>query len=179
MILLFLISVNTFGRWIGSLFHQGPIDVQITSTDNLKQIENNIFDLLFTDNEESYEIGLFFYSIDKSAAEQQKESIITDYNFKSNQYKNTFTNSWAKTKTELINSKNLKQINADSGDSTLINYNGRQKKFDDFDFAFNFAQINRYLKKDTGFVMVIIMFNDINLLKNDQFKKDIQIFKFK
>jgi hypothetical protein len=177
-ILLFslVLSINLYGYFIGSLFQRGTVDIIITNSKNLVEHDSTTYDYYYKSKDEAYEIGLFCYAIDKNAGKNQTENSEMEFNVTSSNVMMYITERTSTIKKLEMNPREVNQINADVGFSTLISYDGHPSEYIG---NFNYVMVNRYLKKDSGFIMEIIMFNDIALIEDKEFNRDIRIFKFK
>jgi len=174
LLLLLTLSCNLFGYWLGFLFQRGPVDIIITKSANLIEQESNVYDYLYKNKDETYEIGLFSYAINNDVPDGQKENIEREFEFSSNSVMVYIRPPKSTTKHLEIDGTVKTEINADICLSTLINYNGSPSEY----INYNYVIVNRYSKKDKGYIMEIIMFNAIELMNDKQFSEDIKIFKF-
>jgi len=174
-LVLLTLSFSLFGYIPGLLFKRGPLDIIITKSANLSEHKSNIYDYFYKDRKGKYEIGLFVYAMDKNEDNNQIANMEMEFYVISG---NVMMYIGGPTTTVVnleIDTQRVKnEIKADVGISTLIDYNGTPSGF----INYNYVVVNRYLKINKGFIMEIIMFNDIELVNDKQFNEDIKIFKF-
>ena len=161
----------------GFLFSPEPFDIEIIQHQHMLSIPNKEFseidvDYTFTDSKKTYQLR---YSLFKQI-ENTDEDIMMPYSmFILPLMLNISGNESSIRSTQRFNDADVKNdFNGDFGTTVYI-----ERPRSEFGGGYRYLILNFYCKKNQGIVVQSILFNNMNIMKNENFVEIFNSFKFR